>query len=192
MTIDLPKLPYAYEDLEPFISKKTLEFHHDKHHAAYVNNLNKLIKGSSFEEADLETIIKESGGAIFNNAAQIWNHTFYFEQFGKGKFDLLKNGVFSDAIYADYGSLDIFKDKFSTAAKSLFGSGWVWLVKKPNGKLDIIRTSNAENPLNDGLKPILTCDVWEHAYYIDYQNRRPDYIESFWKIIDWEVIAHRY
>jgi len=192
MIFELPKLPYAYDALEPMISKSALEFHHDKHHAAYVNNLNNLIKGTMFEKADLETIIKEAEGGIFNNGAQVWNHTFYFEQFGKDKFDLLKNGTFSDAIYRDYGSLDIFKDKFSTAAKTLFGAGWTWLVKKPNGALEIIQSSNAANPIRDGLKPILTCDVWEHAYYIDYQNRRPDYIESFWKLIDWNVIAARY
>jgi len=192
MPFELPKLNYAYEALEPVISKKTLEFHHDKHHAAYVNNLNNLVKGTKFENATLETIIKEAEGGIFNNGAQVWNHTFYFEQFGKDKFDLLKDSPFSDAVYRDFGSLDILKDKITTAAKTLFGSGWVWLVKKADGKLDIIQTSNAANPLRDGLKPILTCDVWEHAYYIDYQNRRPDYLENFWKIIDWEIICERY
>ena len=192
MIFELPNLPYASDALEPMISKKTLEFHHDKHHAAYVTNLNNLVKGSKFEEADLETIIKYADGGIFNNGAQVWNHTFYFEQFGKDKIHMLKNGAFSDAVYRDFGSLDIFKDKFSNASKTLFGSGWTWLVKKPDGTLDIVQTSNAANPMRDGLKPILTCDVWEHAYYIDYQNKTADYIENFWKIIDWAVIAKRY
>ncbi len=191
MTFELPNLPYAYDALEPEISKQTLEFHHDKHHAAYVNKLNDLIKGTEFENADIVDIIMKSDGGIFNNAAQTWNHTFYFDQFGKDKSSEPK-GQLKDAINATYGSFNDFKEKFATAAKTLFGSGWTWLVKKPNGSLDIIQTSNAANPLTDGLIPILTCDVWEHAYYLDYQNKRPDYIESFWKILDWDIISGRY
>ena len=191
MPFELPELPFAYNALEPAISKQTLEFHHDKHHAAYVNNLNNLIVGTEFENADLLTIITKADGGIFNNAAQVWNHTFYFDQFGKDKIEKLR-GQLLVAINASFGSFDEFKEKFSTAAKTLFGAGWVWLVKKPNGSLDIIQTSNAANPLTDGLIPILTCDVWEHAYYLDYQNKRPDYIENFWSIIDWEIISGRY
>ncbi|MEE4196840.1 MAG: superoxide dismutase [Bacteroidales bacterium] len=191
MAFELPNLPYAYDALEPVISKQTLEFHHDKHHAAYVNNLNNLIKGTEFENADIVDIIMKSEGGIFNNAAQTWNHTFYFDQFGQDKSSEPK-GQLKDALEATYGSFDDFKEKFSAAAKTLFGSGWAWLVKKPNGSLDIVQTVNAANPLTEGLIPILTCDVWEHAYYLDYQNKRPDYIESFWKILDWEVISGRY
>ena len=191
MVFELPKLPYAYDALEPIISKQTLEFHHDKHHAAYVNNLNNLIVGTEFENADLLTIISKADGGIFNNAAQVWNHTFYFDQFGKNKIEKLR-GQLLVAINSSFGSFDEFKEKFSTAAKTLFGSGWIWLVKKPNGSLDIIQTSNAANPLTEGLIPILTCDVWEHAYYLDYQNKRPDYVENFWSIIDWEIISGRY
>ena len=191
MPFELPALPYAYDALEPMISKHTLEFHHDKHHAAYVNNLNNLIKGTEFENMDLVDIIMKAKGGIFNNAAQVWNHTFYFEQFGKNKIEKLR-GELLVAINASFGSFDEFKEKFSVAAKTLFGSGWAWLVKKPNGSLDIIQTSNAENPLTDGLIPILTCDVWEHAYYLDYQNKRPDYVGNFWSLLDWEIISSRY
>ncbi len=191
MTFELPELPYAYDALEPIISKKTLEFHHDKHHAAYVNNLNNLIKGTEFENADIIDIIMKSDGGIFNNAAQVWNHTFYFDQLIK---DSSKgpNGQLAEAIDASFGSFDEFKEKFTTAAKTLFGSGWAWLVKKTNGSLDIVQTSNAANPLTEGLIPILTCDVWEHAYYLDYQNKRPDYIASFWDIINWDIVSGRY
>lgn len=191
MAFELPELPYAYDALEPIISKKTLEFHHDKHHAAYVNNLNNLIKDTDFEDADIIDIIMKSEGGIFNNAAQVWNHTFYFDQFGKDRAHEPK-GQLADAIKATYGSFDEFKEKFTTAAKTLFGSGWAWLVKKTNGSLDIVQTSNAENPIKEGLIPILTCDVWEHAYYLDYQNKRPDYVSNFWDIIDWDIISGRY
>ncbi|NOQ28456.1 MAG: superoxide dismutase [Bacteroidales bacterium] len=191
MAIELPRLPYAYDALEPVISKNTLEFHHDKHHAAYVNNLNNLIKGTEFENADIVDIIMKAKGGMFNNAAQVWNHTFYFDQFGKNKIEKL-SGQLLIAINASFGSFDEFKEKFSTAAKTQFGSGWAWLVKKPDGSLDIVQTSNAANPLTEGLIPILTCDVWEHAYYLDYQNKRPDYVSNFWKIIDWEIVSDRY
>ncbi|HSH51896.1 MAG TPA: superoxide dismutase [Bacteroidales bacterium] len=191
MAFELPNLPYAYDALEPEISKQTLEFHHDKHHAAYVNNLNNLIKGTEFENSDIVDIIMKSKGGIFNNAAQTWNHTFYFDQFGKDKSSVPK-GQLKDAMNETYGSFNEFKEKFAAAAKTLFGSGWAWLVKKPNGSLDIVQTPNAANPLTDGLTPILTCDVWEHAYYLDYQNKRPGYIESFWKVLDWDIISGRY
>jgi Fe-Mn family superoxide dismutase len=191
MAFELPDLPYAYDALEPVISKKTLEFHHDKHHAAYVNNLNNLIQGTEFENADIVEIITKSTGGIFNNAAQVWNHTFYFDQFGKDKASAPK-GALADAINASFGSFDEFKEKFSAAAKTLFGSGWAWLIKKTNGSLEIVQTSNAANPITDGLIPILTCDVWEHAYYLDYQNKRPDYVASFWDILDWDIVSGRY
>ncbi len=191
MAFELPNLPYAYDALEPVISKQTLEFHHDKHHAAYVNNLNSLIKGTEFENADIIDIIMKSSGGIFNNAAQVWNHTFYFDQFGKRNTNE-PTGQLVDAINASFGSFEEFKEKFSTAAKTLFGSGWAWLVKKPNGSVDIVQTSNAANPITDGLIPILTCDVWEHAYYLDYQNKRPDYVASFWNIINWDIVSGRY
>ncbi|HAF31308.1 MAG TPA: superoxide dismutase [Bacteroidales bacterium] len=191
MSFEIPKLPYAYDALEPVISKQTLEFHHDKHHAAYVNNLNNLIVGTEFENADIVDIIMKSKGGIFNNAAQVWNHTFYFDQFGKDKLKQPKGNLL-DAMNTSFGSFDEFKEKFSVAAKTLFGSGWVWLIKKTNGSLEIVQTSNAANPLTEGLIPILTCDVWEHAYYLDYQNKRPDYVSSFWDIIDWDIISGRY
>lgn len=191
MAFELPGLPYDYEALEPIISKRTLEFHHDKHHAAYVNNLNNLIKGTEFENANLIDIILKSDGGIFNNAAQVYNHTFYFDQFGKDKLKQPK-GQLAEAINTTFGSFDEFKEKFSAAAKTLFGSGWAWLVKKSDGSLEIIQTSNAANPLTQDLIPILTCDVWEHAYYLDYQNKRPDYVTSFWDILDWEIISGRY
>lgn len=191
MAFELPKLPYAYNALEPVISKQTLEFHHDKHHAAYVNNLNKLIVGTEFEKVDLIDIILKSKGGIFNNAAQVWNHTFYFDQFGKNKVEKLSGNLLA-AINASFGSFDEFKEKFSVSAKTLFGAGWTWLVKNPNGSLDIIQTTNAANPLTEGLIPILTCDVWEHAYYLDHQNKRPDYVDGFWRLIDWEIVSGRY
>ena len=191
MAFELPDLPYAYDALEPIISQRTLEFHHDKHHAAYVNNLNNLVKNTEFENLSLEDIIMKSDGGVFNNAAQVWNHTFYFEQFSD-KRDSKPSGELLNAIGSSFGSFEAFKDKFSTLAKTLFGSGWTWLIKKSNGSLDIIQTPNAQTPLTEGLSPILTCDVWEHAYYLDYQNKRPDYISDFWTIINWDIIASRY
>ncbi len=191
MKFELPQLPYAADALEPTISKTTIEFHYGKHHQAYVNNLNNLIAGTEFESADLETIIKKSQGGIFNNAAQVWNHTFYFTSFspnGGGE----PTGALAEAISAAFGSFDSFKEEFSKAAATLFGSGWAWLVKDASGALKIMQTSNAANPMTDGLTPILTCDVWEHAYYLDYQNKRPDYIASFWKLIDWSVVGERF
>jgi Fe-Mn family superoxide dismutase len=191
MNFELPKLPYALDALSPHIGAETLEFHYGKHHNAYVNNLNSLVKGTRFENASLELIIKEAEGGIYNNGAQVWNHTFYFFGFSsEGRREPL--GELAGAINKSFGSFTQFKEKFSNAAATLFGAGWAWLVKKDNGSLDIIQESNAGNPLRAGLKPVLTCDVWEHAYYLDYQNRRPDYINAFWNILDWDVISSRY
>jgi Fe-Mn family superoxide dismutase len=191
MAFELPKLPYANNALEPYISEKTIEFHYGKHHQAYVNNVNNLIKETAFENATLEEIIKLADGGIFNNGAQVWNHTFYFMQFNpdgcKEPKDELKT-----AIEAKFGSVEKFIEEFTKAAATLFGSGWAWLVKNEVGELEIVQTSNAGNPLRNGKEPILTCDVWEHAYYIDKKNLRPSYIEDFWKIVDWKVISERY
>jgi superoxide dismutase, Fe-Mn family len=191
MAFELPKLPYKLNALIPYISEETLDYHYGKHHQAYVNNLNGLVPGTEFEKADLETIIKKAEGPVFNNAAQVWNHTFYFEGFSlKGR--KTPGGVLSDSINHSFGSFDTFKEQFSKAAGTLFGSGWAWLVKNEDGSLVIVQESNAGNPLRKGLKPILTCDVWEHAYYIDYRNKRPDYIKSFWEIVDWDIVANRF
>ena len=188
---ELPKLPYAYDALEPHITKTTLEFHHDKHHNAYVEKVNGMIKGTEFENADLETIIQDADGGIFNNGAQVWNHTFYFEQFsGNPKSE--PAGELANALVRDFGSIDKFKEKFAEAAATLFGSGWAWLAVNEGGKLMITQESNAGNPIRYGLKPLLTCDVWEHAYYLDQQNKRPAYIENFWKVLDWKVIEERF
>ncbi|HZJ74231.1 MAG TPA: superoxide dismutase [Perlabentimonas sp.] len=191
MEFKLPELNYAKGALAPNISEKTLDFHHGKHHQAYVNNLNNLIKGTRFENADLETIVKESDGGIFNNGAQVWNHTFYFEAFSTNP-QAEPKGKLAEAIERDFGSFTKFKEDFSKAAATLFGSGWAWLVKDKSGKLKIVQESNAGNPLRDGFTPLLTCDVWEHAYYLDYQNKRPDYIEAFWKLVDWAVVEKRF
>ncbi len=190
MTHQLPELPYGKEALEPHISAKTLEFHYGKHHKTYVDKLNGLIPGTEFEDATLEEIVTKAEGGIFNNGAQVWNHTFYWESFspnggGKPEGNLLK------AIEKKFGSFEEFKKAFSEAAATLFGSGWAWLVINQNGELEIVKESNAGNPMRSGKKPLLTCDVWEHAYYLDYQNRRPDYIESFWKLVDWNKVATR-
>jgi Fe-Mn family superoxide dismutase len=191
MKFELPALPYAKVALEPFISAQTLEYHHGKHHQAYVNNLNNLIAGTEFENADLETIIKKSTGGIFNNGAQVFNHTFYFEQFSKDGCKEPKDQL-KAAIDAEFGSFEAFKEAFTRAAATLFGSGWAWLVKDTSGKLSIMQTSNAGCPVRDGLIPLLTCDVWEHAYYLDKQNQRPRYIEDFWKVLDWKVVSERF
>ncbi|HDO27754.1 MAG TPA: superoxide dismutase [Bacteroidetes bacterium] len=190
MAYELPNLPYGLDALEPYISKETLEFHYEKHHAAYVNNLNKLTEGTVFATAGLEEIIKKADGGIFNNGAQVWNHTFYWNCMSpEGGHE--PSGALLNAIKSDFGSFEEFKDQFSRAAATLFGSGWAWLVKTPDGKLEIVQESNAGNPIRKGLEPIMTCDVWEHAYYIDKRNRRPAYIEDFWKVVDWETIGKR-
>ncbi|MBV8048250.1 MAG: superoxide dismutase [Fe] [Paludibacterium sp.] len=187
----LPDLPYALDALAPAISKETLEFHYGKHHQTYVTNLNNLIKGTEFENASLEEIVKKSSGGIFNNAAQIWNHTFYW-------FGLSPNGggeptgALADAIKAKWGSFDEFKKAFAQTAVGTFGSGWAWLVKNADGSLDLVSTSNAATPLTTDKKPLLTCDVWEHAYYIDYRNSRPNYLEAFWKLVNWEFAAKNF
>jgi superoxide dismutase, Fe-Mn family len=191
MAFELPKLPYEKNALEPFISEKTIEFHYGKHHQAYVNKVNKLIEGTEFEDATLEEIIKKADGGIFNNGAQVWNHTFYFNQFNPDGIRELE-GELKSAVESKFGSFESFKEEFSNAAATLFGSGWAWLVKNGAGDLEIIQTSNAGNPLRDGKTPLLTCDVWEHAYYLDKQNARPGYIEDFWRIVDWKVIAERF
>jgi Fe-Mn family superoxide dismutase len=191
MTHELPKLPYAQDALEPYISKKTIEYHYGKHHQAYVNNLNKLIVGTEFENASLDDIVMRAAGGIFNNGAQVWNHTFYWNCMtpqGGGE----PGAELGKAIIDNFGSFAEFKEKFSAAAATLFGSGWAWLIKKEDGKLEIVQESNAGNPLKHGATPLLTCDVWEHAYYIDKQNLRPDYIADFWKLVDWKAVAGRF
>jgi len=187
----LPPLPYAHDALAPHISKETLEFHHDKHHQTYVTNLNNLIKGTEFENATLEEITKKSSGGIFNNAAQVWNHTFYWESMkpnGGGQ----PTGALADAINAKWGSFDKFKEEFTKTAVGTFGSGWAWLVKKADGSLDLVSTSNAATPLTTDAKPLLTCDVWEHAYYIDYRNARPKYVEAFWNVVNWDFASKNF
>lgn len=191
MKFTQPKLPYAPDALMPVISSSTIEYHYGKHERAYIDNLNKLIEGSPFEEMSLEEIIFKSEGKLFNNASQAWNHIFYFFQFSP---DGLKepSGRLRDAIDNQFGSLDDFKKKFEEAGVTLFGSGWVWLATDSDGKLFIIQGKDAENPLTNDLKPIMTFDVWEHAYYLDYQNLRGEYLHRLWDIIDWDVIEMRY
>ena len=188
---ELPKLPWNQEELAPVISAETISFHYGKHHQAYVNNLNNLIKGTEFENLSLEEIIMKSSGGIFNNAAQVWNHTFYCESITPKPISQIPTGSLAEKINRDFGSFEEFKTKFSQAAATLFGSGWAWLVVDKDGKLSIVQEGNAGNPMVKGLKPLLTCDVWEHAYYIDYQNRRPDYIQQFWTLVNWKKIAER-
>jgi Fe-Mn family superoxide dismutase len=188
---ELPKLPYELNSLEPFISKRTLEFHYGKHHQTYINNLNNLISETRFENLDLETIIKESEGPLFNNAAQVWNHTFYFMGLGKN-VKTEPGGNLAEIMRKSFGSFADFKEAFTKASVSLFGSGWVWLVKNNKGLLEIMQESNAGNPLRKGLKPLIAFDVWEHSYYLDYQNRRADYVNNFWNIINWDVIEKRF
>jgi Fe-Mn family superoxide dismutase len=191
MKFSLPELPYAHNALEPIISEKTISFHYGKHHLTYVNNLNGLVDGTEFENADLDTIVKKSDGPIFNNAAQIWNHNFYFLSLTPNKGSAPSSSL-AKAIDAAFGSLDTFKAEFNKAAITVFGSGWAWLVKDADGKLSIVKESNAGNPLTRGLIPVLTFDVWEHAYYIDYQNRRADYVAALWDLIDWNVVSARF
>ena len=189
---ELMALPYAIDALEPVISKQTLEFHHGKHLAAYVNNLNALLPGSGFEEASLEEIVCKATGGILNNAGQILNHELYFGQFTAPKADNAPTGKFAEAIVRDFGSFEAFKEAFQKSGATLFGSGWVWLSADKDGKLVITQEVNAANPVQKGLRPLLTFDVWEHAYYLDYQNRRPDHLAALWQIIDWEVIGKRF
>jgi Fe-Mn family superoxide dismutase len=187
MSFELPALPYSMDALEPHISKETLEFHYGKHHQGYVTKLNNGIKGTELENASLEEIVMQSEGGVFNNAAQVWNHTFYWNCLAPNAGDS-PTGKIADAINESFGSFDAFKEQFSQSAATLFGSGWAWLVVNKAGKLEIVQEVNAGNPMTSGLKPLLTCDVWEHAYYVDYRNSRPSYIESFWKLINWEFV----
>lgn len=188
----LMALPYAMDALGTVISKQTLEFHHGKHLAAYVNNLNGLLDGSGFEEASLENIVCKSSGGMQNNAGQIMNHEMYFAQFTGNQSKPAPAGALAEAIKRDFGSFESFKDEFQKKGATLFGSGWVWLSADKDGKLIITQETNAGNPIQKGLKPLLTFDVWEHAYYLDYQNRRPDHLSALWQIIDWKVIESRY
>ena len=187
----LPPLPYAMDALQPHISKETLEFHYGKHHQAYVTNLNNLIKGTEFENASLEDIVRKSSGGLFNNAAQVWNHTFFWNCMAP-KAGGAPSGALADAINKKWGSLDAFKDAFNKSAVGNFGSGWTWLVKKADGSVDIVNTSNAATPLSGQDKPLLTCDVWEHAYYIDYRNRRADFCTAFWNLVNWDFVAKNF
>lgn len=191
MSIELPPLPYELNALEPHISKETLEFHYGKHHQTYVTNLNNLIKGTDNEDKSLEDIILSSAGGLFNNAAQIWNHTFYWNCLspnGGGE----PSGPLAEAINAKFGSFAAFKEEFSKTSITTFGSGWGWLVKNSDGSIELVSSSNAGCPLTEGQTPILTCDVWEHAYYIDYRNARPKYVEAFWNLVNWDFAAQNF
>lgn len=189
--IELPKLPYKRDALEPHISQRTIDFHYGQHHAGYVKNLNNLIENSRFENMSLEDIIKNSEGSIFNNAAQVWNHTFYWHCMTPEK-DAHPQALLLKTIERDFGSFDNFKQMFIKQAATLFGSGWLWLVCDKEGKLSLLQTSNAETPLtNNELRPLLVCDVWEHAYYLDQQNLRLAYINEFWQIINWKFVEKK-
>ena len=188
----LMALPYEADALQPVISPETIAFHHGKHLAAYVNNLNGLLPNSGFEDSTLEEIVCKSEGAIFNNAGQILNHEMYFGQFAANPTKNAPSGALAEAITRDFGSFETFKEEFQKKGATLFGSGWVWLSADNNGRLVITQEPNANNPVRSGLRPLLTFDVWEHAYYLDYQNRRPDHLTALWQIIDWEVIEKRY
>ena len=189
---ELMALPYAPEALEPVISAQTLGFHHGKHLLTYVNNLNAALPGSGLENLPLEEVVMKAQGGMLNNAGQILNHNLYFLQFGAPRVDNAPTGPLAQAINAEFGSFEAFKDAFVKAGATLFGSGWVWLSADAEGKLVITQEPNAANPLQRGLRPLLTMDVWEHAYYLDYQNRRPDHLAALWQIIDWDVVAARY
>lgn len=189
MTFKLPPLPYAKDALAPHISAETLEYHYGKHHQTYVNNLNKMTEGTEFADMSLEDVILNASGGMFNNAAQVWNHTFYWHCLspnGGGE----PEGVLAEKINDAFGSFDSFKEQFTQAALGQFGSGWAWLVENKDGKLEIMSTSNAETPLKKGLNVLLTCDVWEHAYYIDYRNARPDYVKAFWNLVNWTFVEN--
>ena len=190
--IELMALPYAIDALEPVISRETLEFHHGKHLAGYVNNLNGLLEGSPLVGLPLEEMVCKAEGGMLNNAGQILNHNLYFGQFCAPKADNAPKGKLAEAIVRDFGSFEEFKEAFQKGGATLFGSGWVWLSADKDGKLVITQETNAANPVQKGLKPLLTFDVWEHAYYLDYQNRRPDHLAALWQIVDWEVIEKRF
>ena len=188
---ELPALPYAADALQPHISAETLEFHHGKHHATYVDKLNGMIPGTEFESATLEEIIQKASGGIFNNAAQIWNHSFYWNCLSPNGGGAPDSGL-GEAIDQTFGSFEAFKEQFTASAIGNFGSGWTWLVKNSSGDLEIVNTDDAGNPMTEGHHPLLTCDVWEHAYYIDYRNKRPDYLAAFWQLVNWEFVAGNY
>jgi superoxide dismutase, Fe-Mn family len=190
LTIILPPLPFAYNSLEPFISTQTLTFHHDKHHATYVTNVNNLKKDTEFEDKALEEIILNAKGGLFNNAAQVYNHTFYWNCLTPNQTKPSDN--LQNAIEKYFGSMDNFKKEFIASATSLFGSGWTWLVQKSDGSLAIFNTSNADTPMLHDLKPLMVCDVWEHAYYLDYQNARAKYVECFWSVINWDFVSQNF
>ena len=191
MTYTQPNLPYEMDALEPAISARTVDFHYNKHEKAYIDNLNRLIQGSGFEDMELEEVIKHANGALFNNASQAWNHIFYFFTFSPdGRRE--PSGRLADAIRETFGSFEDFKKAFVDAGVSLFGSGWVWLSRDNEGRLFITQGPNAANPITDGLTPLLTFDVWEHAYYLDYRNRRADALNKLWDIVDWEVVEERF
>lgn len=188
MPFTLPDLPYARDALAPHISAETLDYHYGKHHQTYVDKLNGQIEGTQYADMSLEEVIRNSAGGIFNNAAQIWNHTFYWNCLspnGGGE----PTGELAAAIARDFGSFEAFREQFSETAINTFGSGWGWLVQNPDGSLALVSTSNAETPLTGDAKPLLTCDVWEHAYYVDYRNARPKYVEAFWHLVNWEFVA---
>jgi Fe-Mn family superoxide dismutase len=191
MIHELPALPYAKDALQPHISAETIEYHYGKHHQAYVTNLNNLIKGTEFEAMSLEDIIMKSSAGVFNNAAQVWNHTFYWNCLSPNGGGA-PTGALADAINAKWGSFDAFKEAFSKASVGTFGSGWGWLVKGKDGALEIVSTSNAATPMTNGQTALMTCDVWEHAYYIDYRNARPKYVEVFWNLVNWDFVSKNY
>jgi Fe-Mn family superoxide dismutase len=191
MKFELPKLPYAADALAPKMSKQTIDLHHGKHLQTYVDNLNKMIVGTPFENSDLETIVKYSEGGVFNNAAQVWNHTFFFNQFSP-KPQATPTGKLLEAINKSFGSFDAFKDEFTKVSLGIFGSGWSYLVKSADGSLSIMAESNAGNPVKKGLTTLLACDVWEHSYYVDYQNRRAEYLKNFRDIVDWKFVEGKF
>jgi superoxide dismutase, Fe-Mn family len=188
---ELPPLPYAMDALEPHISRETLEFHYGKHHKTYVDTLNKLIQGTEFEDRQLEDIVRHAQGGIFNNAAQTWNHTFFWHSMapaGSGK----PSGKLLKSLESKFGSIEGLRDKMSAAAIAVFGSGWAWLVKRPDGSVDIETTANADTPLTSESTPLMTLDVWEHAYYIDYRNKRPDFVAAYWKLVNWDFASKNF
>lgn len=191
MKFTRPRLPYANSDLEPIISATTIDYHYGKHEQAYIDNLNRLIEGTDYEDMGLDEIIRKSDGPLYNNASQAWNHIFYFFQFAhEGTKE--PSGRLAEQIIGQFGSIGEFKKKFEEAGAGLFGSGWVWLSADEAGRLYITQGHNAENPMSDGLRPLLVFDVWEHAYYLDYQNRRAEYLHRLWDIVDWDIVMARY
>ncbi len=188
MSIELPALPYDRTALEPHISAETIDFHYGKHHQGYVTNLNKMIEGTEFASLSLEEIIRKAQGGMFNNAAQVWNHSFYWNCL-KPNGGGAPAGKLGDAINAAFGSFDKFKEEFTKTAVTTLGSGWAWLVQRADGSLALVSTPNAATPLTGTDKPLMTCDVWEHAYYIDYRNARPKYLEAFWNLVNWDFVA---